>query len=714
MTISQDAARSEVRERDTLAARDAAVRRTRRIVPASPRAPSPSRARVRRGGPCVQGSYDARRRPDDARRSRRRPWTCRALRASPRSTASPRRSSRRRSPRPRRGPSRRRRPRPSRRCPAARERHHHLLELAGARDHGRPWSSSAHGAHDDARAARRGRAGGDRRRLQPVPRRLRADGVNAARGRPLRVASAVLLDALERRAARRGAHGRAGRPDRRRRARALGLRPRLRRGPGLARPPAARRSRAGLAASSSSIARRGPSACRPGCRLDLGATAKALAADRAARRALAAAPAAGVLVNLGGDIATAGPAAGRRLAGARHRRPPRRARRRPGRRLDARAGGAGDVEHRRAPLAPARRRRRITSSTRAPASPPRRPGAPCRVAAASCVDANTASTAAIVRGATAPRMARSRSACPRGSSTAAGAVVHDRRLAERHGGMIAAAGPRRALVPDPRDRRGHARPAHGERRPRHRCRSLRWRSGRARRASSSTALHRNVSLLVVVLLAVHVLTAVLDPFAPSALARRRRPARSAVPAALARARRARASTCSSRSSSRACCARGSGCAPGGRCTGSRTPAGRSRCCTASGTGTDARTPWLQALTRALRGAPSLGGRRVAARERLAGREPRAPRPRRSGSAVALAACIAFWPSRVRSQPGWARRAGTPAALLGVRAGARSAAAAQRRTSAPSPSRSPFAAALAGRARERGIATGAVVAASPCG
>jgi thiamine biosynthesis lipoprotein len=46
-----------------------------------------------------------------------------------------------------------------------------------------------------------------------------------------------------------------------------------------------------------------------GVRLDLGATAKALAADRAAARALATASAAtGVLVNLGGDIATAGAA----------------------------------------------------------------------------------------------------------------------------------------------------------------------------------------------------------------------------------------------------------------------------------------------------------------------------------------------------------------------------------------------------------------------
>lgn len=44
----------------------------------------------------------------------------------------------------------------------------------------------------------------------------------------------------------------------------------------------------------------------PGARLDLGATAKALAADRAASAAAAAVEPHGVLVSLGGDIATAG------------------------------------------------------------------------------------------------------------------------------------------------------------------------------------------------------------------------------------------------------------------------------------------------------------------------------------------------------------------------------------------------------------------------
>jgi thiamine biosynthesis lipoprotein len=54
---------------------------------------------------------------------------------------------------------------------------------------------------------------------------------------------------------------------------------------------------------------RGTLRLAPGTRLDLGATAKALAADRAATAAHAACGA-GVLVGLGGDVAVAGPAPG--------------------------------------------------------------------------------------------------------------------------------------------------------------------------------------------------------------------------------------------------------------------------------------------------------------------------------------------------------------------------------------------------------------------
>jgi FAD:protein FMN transferase len=139
-----------------------------------------------------------------------------------------------------------------------------------------------------------------------------------------------------------------------------------------------------------------------GVQLDLGATAKALAADRAAA-AIAAATAAGVLVNLGGDIAVAGPppTGGWRVeiaaevAGASPDGPGRgpvialwdgglatsgtgsRAWRRGGQMLhhivDPRTGRSADS--------------RWATAT---------------VAAATCVDANAASTAAIIRSAAAP------------------------------------------------------------------------------------------------------------------------------------------------------------------------------------------------------------------------------------------------------------------------------------------------------------------------
>jgi thiamine biosynthesis lipoprotein ApbE len=136
-----------------------------------------------------------------------------------------------------------------------------------------------------------------------------------------------------------------------------------------------------------------------GVRVDLGATAKALAADRAAA-AVWEATGSGVLVNLGGDIRVAGPApdGGWRV----------RVTDEPGAGVD---GSGQTIALEAGGLA--------TSSTTArrwrhggelkhhildPAS-----GEPARpvwravsVAAASCLDANTASTAAIVRGERAP------------------------------------------------------------------------------------------------------------------------------------------------------------------------------------------------------------------------------------------------------------------------------------------------------------------------
>jgi FAD:protein FMN transferase len=133
-----------------------------------------------------------------------------------------------------------------------------------------------------------------------------------------------------------------------------------------------------------------------GARLDLGATAKALAADRAARAA-ADACGAGVLVSLGGDIATAGvaPDGGWLVRVTDDHRDAAWA---AGQTVVLRAGalatsstavrrwGAG-VHH------------LIDPRTARPAASPWRT---VSVAAASCVDANIASTAAIVRGADAP------------------------------------------------------------------------------------------------------------------------------------------------------------------------------------------------------------------------------------------------------------------------------------------------------------------------
>ncbi|MDX1890745.1 FAD:protein FMN transferase [Mycolicibacterium sp. 050158] len=139
----------------------------------------------------------------------------------------------------------------------------------------------------------------------------------------------------------------------------------------------------------------------PGMLLDLGATAKAVAADECAKR-VHATTRAGVLVNLGGDIATAGPApSGGWQVGV----------------LDATGEPEGSVAlPAGAALATSstirRRWRRgddvlhhiLDPRTARPANPVWRT---VSVAAATCHAANTVSTAAIVRGSTAPQWIRS-------------------------------------------------------------------------------------------------------------------------------------------------------------------------------------------------------------------------------------------------------------------------------------------------------------------
>ncbi|MFI8499597.1 FAD:protein FMN transferase [Streptomyces sp. NPDC085524] len=133
----------------------------------------------------------------------------------------------------------------------------------------------------------------------------------------------------------------------------------------------------------------------PGTRLDLGATAKALAADRAARQA-AAVTGCGVLVSLGGDLATAGPApeGGWRIALADdHARPAPE-----GGAAVAVTGGALATSGIR--VRTWRRGGRVVHHIVDPATgEPATPGwRTVTVAAATCVDANAVSTAAIVLG----------------------------------------------------------------------------------------------------------------------------------------------------------------------------------------------------------------------------------------------------------------------------------------------------------------------------
>ncbi|HSZ69512.1 MAG TPA: FAD:protein FMN transferase [Solirubrobacteraceae bacterium] len=135
-----------------------------------------------------------------------------------------------------------------------------------------------------------------------------------------------------------------------------------------------------------------------GVSLDLGATAKAWAADRAARAAHEACDC-GVLVSLGGDIATAGPApaAGWRIHVTEdHRSGPGA----PGQTISIRAGGlaTSSTATRRWRQGEATMHHIIDPVTGAPAAGIWRT---VSVAAADCTDANIASTAALVRGDTA-------------------------------------------------------------------------------------------------------------------------------------------------------------------------------------------------------------------------------------------------------------------------------------------------------------------------
>jgi thiamine biosynthesis lipoprotein len=137
-----------------------------------------------------------------------------------------------------------------------------------------------------------------------------------------------------------------------------------------------------------------------GIHLDLGATAKAWAADRAAR-AVADGTGAGVLVSLGGDISTCGstPAGGWRVFVTDDHRSDFSA---PGQTVSIACGGlaTSGTAVRRWRHAGHPQHHIIDPATQAPVADTWRTAS---VAAADCVDANIASTAALVRAGSAPQ-----------------------------------------------------------------------------------------------------------------------------------------------------------------------------------------------------------------------------------------------------------------------------------------------------------------------
>jgi methionine sulfoxide reductase heme-binding subunit len=222
--------------------------------------------------------------------------------------------------------------------------------------------------------------------------------------------------------------------------------------------------------------------------------------------------------------------------------------------------------------------------------------------------------------------------------------------------------------------------------------SLRWRPAGGLPRFLVDGLHRNLSLLVVVLLAVHVLTALLDPFAHLRavdavvpLASSYRPLWLGLGAlaldllialVVTSLLRARLGLRSWRAVHWAAYA----CWPVALLHG-------------LGTGTDASATWLQALA-----AICVAAVAVAIVNRIARARAGAPALRAGGIglvAATLAAGVVFavhGPLRA----GWARRSGTPLALLAGAPKAASGAAA----AAPSRPAFPFLASMSGRAREQ--------------
>ena len=215
--------------------------------------------------------------------------------------------------------------------------------------------------------------------------------------------SALFLEALQV-ALRGAAHRRPRRPDRRHGDARIGLRPQLRQCRTARASAASLRERVPGWQTIEIDPQRSTVFVPSGVELDFGATAKGLCADRAAR-AIGAATGAGVLVSLGGDISIGGPERGDGwvvLVSDDHASSPDAVERDAlGSRIAVRSGGVATSG------TTVRRWRRGETELHHVVDP--RTGAPATehwrtvsVAAASCVDANIASTNSLVMGADAP------------------------------------------------------------------------------------------------------------------------------------------------------------------------------------------------------------------------------------------------------------------------------------------------------------------------
>ena len=256
---------------------------------------------------------------------------------------------------------------------------------------------------------------------------------------------------------------------------------------------------------------------RAGVALDFGATAKALGADRAAD-AIARATGASVLVGLGGDLAVAGPprpggwpvlVTDDHAAPAGHADP--RSDPRSDQGIVIASGGLADVGYHQPAVV---RGDRVLHHVVDPATGQPAGGAwrTVSVTAASCVDANIASTAALVMGAAAPQWLEAR--------RPAGPARHECGRDRAHVGLAGPDRERRVLAVNSQALWYFTRGtgvislvlltvsvALGV------SQVVRFAS-RAWPRFVVAALHRNVSLLATVFVAAHIVTAVADSFAP--------------------------------------------------------------------------------------------------------------------------------------------------------------------------------------------------------